>query len=107
MTIDWDAIKQNPIQLELPNLYCQYWSVSGLSKLGISIGIAVMTGRSGKIKSLQYARILLEVDNIEPLPIEVLFENEMGLSFMKWPSVSGNWLNAAIAGRMDDSVDEC
>nr|XP_009596610.1 uncharacterized protein LOC104092659 [Nicotiana tomentosiformis] len=69
-----------PIWVKLPGLDFKYWSPKGLSKIGSLIRKSLMVDQNTEKKvSLNFARLLIEVEVDTKLPDKVFFRNEKGM----------------------------
>lgn len=65
-----DIIRQIPIRVKFPKLPVGYWSVEALSKVASAVGNPMHTDSfTANAEKISYARILIEVDILQPLQI--------------------------------------
>ncbi|RAL42395.1 hypothetical protein DM860_017575 [Cuscuta australis] len=71
--------KDIPIWIQFPELEMKYWSLTGLSRLGSTIGKPIKRdGATASRRKWAYARIMIEVHINQSFPDQVNFINEEG-----------------------------
>ncbi|RAL53703.1 hypothetical protein DM860_015431 [Cuscuta australis] len=71
--------KDIPIWIQFPDLEMKYWSLTGLSRLGSTIGKPIKRdGATASRRKWAYARIMIEVQINQTFPDQINFINEEG-----------------------------
>ncbi|XP_075091784.1 uncharacterized protein LOC142171953 [Nicotiana tabacum] len=77
-----DGLKTIPLWIQFPNLPLNCWEDDSLSIIGSTLGVPLYADAcTKKVECIAYARILVEIDIIRPLPKQIMVEDPNGREF--------------------------
>lgn len=77
---DPDCLSTIPLWVKFPGLPVGYWSPEALSKLASGVGKPLYTDRiTAEMERISYARVLIEVDVSQPLPVCIEIDTPFGV----------------------------